>query len=90
MAKQNCWEFMQCGREPGGTKTAELGVCPAAVRAPAFPVNAGDNAGRYCWKIAGTMCSGQIQGSWAKKMDNCLNCDFFNLVKREEADKFIQ
>jgi hypothetical protein len=27
----NCWEHMQCGREPGGVKAAELGICPAAV-----------------------------------------------------------
>jgi hypothetical protein len=28
--KQNCWEYMKCGREPGGEKVAELGICRAA------------------------------------------------------------
>jgi len=27
--KLNCWEFKKCGRQPGGPKVAELGVCPA-------------------------------------------------------------
>jgi len=29
--KQNCWEFKKCGREQGGIKSAEFGVCPAAL-----------------------------------------------------------
>ena len=28
--KQNCWEYMKCGREPEGEKVAELGICRAA------------------------------------------------------------
>jgi len=24
----NCWEFKKCGREPGGEKASELGICP--------------------------------------------------------------
>jgi len=28
--KKNCWEFMKCGREPGGVNAIELGVCRAA------------------------------------------------------------
>lgn len=31
--RQNCWEFKKCGREPGGAKASELGVCPAATDA---------------------------------------------------------
>ena len=26
----NCWEYFRCGREKGGKRVAELGVCPAA------------------------------------------------------------
>ncbi len=29
MGKLNCWEFRKCGREPGGIKVHESGVCPA-------------------------------------------------------------
>ena len=28
-SKENCWEVKQCGRQPGGAKTGELGVCLA-------------------------------------------------------------
>ena len=28
--KQNCWEFMKCGREPNGSNADNLGVCPAS------------------------------------------------------------
>ncbi len=48
----NCWEFKKCGREAGGAKVAELGVCPA------YP-----NAGTHCARIAGTFCGGKVQGS---------------------------
>ena len=52
MSKQNCWEFKKCGREPGGVKTAELGVCPAATTEKANGLNSGRNGGRACWAIA--------------------------------------
>lgn len=25
--EKNCWEFKKCGRETGGSKVKELGVC---------------------------------------------------------------
>ena len=28
--KQNCWEYLKCGRGPKGSKAKRLGVCPAA------------------------------------------------------------
>jgi len=31
MKNNNCWEYKKCGREPGGIKVHELGVCPATV-----------------------------------------------------------
>ena len=62
----NCWEFKKCGRRAGGAKVAELGVCPA------YP-----NSGRRCAKVAGTFCGGKVQGSFAMKLKNCMQCDFF-------------
>ncbi len=53
MAK-NCWDFKSCGREQGGTKAAELGVCPAAAVGlnpyPGFNGNCFDcfNCIRFC------------------------------------------
>ncbi|MFH1238746.1 MAG: hypothetical protein V1653_01375 [bacterium] len=84
--KQNCWEYKKCGREPGGEKTSELGVCPAAIELAADGIHGGKNGGRCCWVIAGTLCKGEIQGSFAKKfVQNCQKCDFYILVKREEG-----
>ncbi len=83
--KQNCWEVLSCGREPGGATVGELGVCPAATDASVDGVNGGRYGGRVCWTIAGTFCGGSIQGTSAKKRLTCLHCEFFDRVQREEA-----
>jgi hypothetical protein len=62
----NCWEFKKCGREAGGAKAKELGVCPA------YPDN-----GVHCAHIAGTLCGGKVQGSFAMKVATCMRCDFY-------------
>ena len=85
---QNCWEFKKCGREPGGAKTDELGVCPAASDQRLNGVHGGKNSGRTCWVITGTYCKGEVQGIFAKKFRNCMNCDFYNQVKAEEFPNF--
>ena len=81
----NCWEFKQCGRQPGGPKVQELGVCPAAVEKRADRINQGKNGGRCCWVIAGTLCKGELQGMFAQKIGNCMKCEFFGLVAHEEG-----
>lgn len=82
--KLNCWEFKKCGRQPGGHKVAELGVCPAAVTQDLDSTHGGKNAGRACWVVAGSLCGGKIQGTYAKKLLNCWRCEFMNVVKQEE------
>jgi hypothetical protein len=82
--KLNCWEHKKCGRQPGGHKVQELGVCPAAVNSELNGAHGGTNAGRACWVVAGSLCGGKIQGTYAKKLLNCWRCDFMNAVKREE------
>ncbi|HEY3357504.1 MAG TPA: hypothetical protein VGQ83_29910 [Polyangia bacterium] len=62
----NCWEFMQCGREAGGGRVLELGVCPA------YPYN-----GHSCAGVAGTLCGGNIDGSIGQKHAGCRACGFF-------------
>jgi len=84
----NCWEAKKCGRQPGGPRAKELGVCPAATATNLHGKNSGINAGRYCWKISGTLCGGKIQGSFASKVGNCMACDFFKVVKIEEGANF--
>jgi len=86
----NCWEFKKCGREIGGPRTGELGVCPAAKDRSLDGIHRGDNGGRACWIIAGTYCGGKIQGTHAAKIDNCSQCEFFKLVQEEEQIDLIE
>lgn len=82
--KLNCWEFKKCGRQPGGHKAAELGVCPVTTYQGLSGAHGGKNAGRACWVVAGSLCGGKIQGTFAQKLHNCWRCDFMNTVKKEE------
>ncbi len=83
-AKKNCWEHKKCGRQPGGDKVAQLGVCPVTIYTELNGAHGGKNAGRACWAIAGSLCGGKIQGTYAQKLHNCWRCDFMNAVKQEE------
>jgi len=85
MRKTNCWEMKNCGRGLGGDKVEEFGVCPAADASAHDGLNGGLNAGRYCWRVAGTFCGGEIQGVFATKVDNCTQCKVFKKVVREEG-----
>ncbi len=69
----NCWEFKKCGREKGGAKAHELGVCPS------YPQD-----GNNCARVAGTLCGGKVQGTFATKLANCLQCDFY------KSDNYIR
>ena len=89
MTRMNCWEFQDCGRELGGKKTNELGACPASEESKLNGINDGKNAGRACWALAGTHCSGEIQGTYAQKLGTCLNCDFFTFVREQQKDHFV-
>ena len=81
----NCWEYMRCGREPGGRNAAKLGVCPAALAAGHDGLNSGRNGGRICWAIAGTLCGGRVRSDYACKRISCMSCKFFKKVKSEEG-----
>lgn len=81
MGRMNCWEFKGCGREPGGAKTTELGVCPAAANPAFYAVHGGKNGGRACWVATGGAVGGEI-------CPECNRCDFFRLVREEEGASF--
>ena len=83
--RKNCWEVKQCGREPGGKHVVELGVCPAASVSRFDGHNGGTNSGRYCWRVAGTLCAGEVQGMFAEKALTCCKCEFFLQVVEEEG-----
>ena len=86
--KLNCWEHKQCGREAGGSHVHDLGICPAAVEKRLNGVHEGTNGGRACWVLAGTLCKGEVQGTFAQKYKNCEICDFYRRVKQEEFPGF--
>ncbi|MFZ2634249.1 MAG: protein kinase [Desulfosalsimonadaceae bacterium] len=83
--KLDCWEFMNCGRAPGGDNVSELGLCPAATDDSFTGINSGNCGGRFCWAVAGTLCGGEVQGTFAEKRDSCVNCDFYKRVQAEQG-----
>lgn len=86
--KLNCWEFMLCGREIGGSKAKDLGVCPVSRETKLHNVHDGRNAGRACWVVAGSLCGGTRQGTFADKFVTCEKCEFFMKVKQEIGARF--
>lgn len=85
----NCWEYTCCGREQGGLKAVELGVCPVAESESVNGLHGGRYGGRVCWAIGGTLCGGKVQGTFAGKIRNCQECNFYHLVQVEEGDRFL-
>lgn len=88
--KANCWEIKGCGREKGGLKAAELGICPAASDTRVHGANGGVNGGRACWAVAGTLCGGKVQGTFATKLANCMDCAFYGRVQNEEGASVVR
>jgi len=88
MSRLNCWEVKKCGRGPGGAKVEHLGRCPASTEKRLHGSNGGTMGGRACWMIAGTLCGGEVQGTFAMKMANCNHCEFYNCVRQEEGRDF--
>jgi len=90
MERNNCWEVMQCERQPGGENGEELGPCPASLPDEYFDgVNKGKHCGRFCWAVAGTLCGGKVQGTYAKKVMDCIGCKFLKQVHQDEGRNFI-
>ncbi len=89
MKRKNCWEHFECKREPGGSNTEELGVCPVTIPGKYNGINKGLYAGRFCWAITGTYRTGGPICTYALKLLDCLNCEFMKQVIFKEGDKFI-
>jgi hypothetical protein len=84
----NCWEYLECGREPGGVNAAERGVCLAALAEQHDGINGGVNGGRHCWRIAGTICEGSMEGTAASRLSHCAHCNFFHVVLEEMREDY--
>ncbi len=74
---KNCWEIEGCGRECGGKNVEELGECIASI----------EGFGHSCWALAGTLCEGEVQGTEAQKIGNCMNCEVYKLYHRSTGTK---
>ena len=86
--RPNCWEFMQCGRQPGGPHERDLGPCPASTDKRLDGVHHGVSAGRACWIVSGTLCRGRAEGIYAQKLSSCRTCGFYRRVREEECPAF--
>ena len=86
--KLNCWEVKNCGRQPGGEKSKELGVCPATINCNVNGINNGLNGGRACWAIPGTLCMEKVACTFSQKLGACHSCDFYNTVRSDERVHF--
>jgi CBS domain-containing protein len=83
----NCWEFMHCGREPGGVHAQASGICPATTASSVYGIHNGINGGRVCFAIAGTLCGGELQSGQAEKAEECSRCQFYRLVVDQEGGR---
>jgi hypothetical protein len=91
MTKKNCWEVKKCGRQPGGHKVREHGICPASTIIAVDGINHGKNGGRACWALTGTMSgpAEKVQGTFARLLPgSCYDCEFYELVMMEEGENF--
>lgn len=77
---KNCWDYSNCNKS---------GQCPVSTTDKLTGVNNGKKGGRCCWAVAGTFCGGEVQGVFAQKILNCLNCDFFKAVKKQEGINYV-
>ena len=89
MGSLNCWQVKDCGREPGGRNVAEFGECPASTEVRFDGVHGGTNGGRCCWLVAGTLCKGEVQGTYAQKFGTCHACEFPKQVFKDERGRLI-
>jgi hypothetical protein len=58
----------------GGARIHEHGPCPGALSPDV-----------HCWLVAGTMCSGNVEGTFALKYESCIICDYYNKMQESIA-----
>jgi hypothetical protein len=85
-SKINCWEFMGCGMHMNSDvkDAGKVAICPVSLDQIRKGMHGGQNAGRACWLVSGTLCNGARQVTAAQKSEACNSCDFYALVIDEE------
>lgn len=87
--RMNCWEFMQCGREAGGTGTNVTDACPASTQTSLHSIHGGTNAGRACWTVDGTLCCNRGPEALEAKKATCRSCSFYRSLLEEENSNLL-
>ena len=72
----NCWEMIKCERNKGGKNVNELGECIASK----------NGMGHSSWAVAGTLCGGKIQGTYAQKIGYCTCCEVYQTYNRSAGE----
>lgn len=89
---KNCWEKNKCGREPGGAREKKLGTCPVATFTLADGFLGGNNGGRACIFIVGSLSSADPEERCSAQMNHanrdCFRCAFFNILKKKYKNSF--
>ena len=86
--KSNCWEVIKCGREPGGKSHVEKGVCPVTVFTAADGFLGGENGGRACVFIVGSLAMDKTIGTCERANGDCFKCKFFKRLKKQYKRAF--
>ena len=89
LLKKNCWEFKSCRRQNGNERLPKEGRCPAFLETKLNGIHGGNNGGRACWVVPGTLCDSKIQSSYFHKFLVCRSCEFYQAVRNEEGLDFI-
>lgn len=83
--KLNCWQFKNCGREPGGVLAEILGECPVARTMKYDGLNDGVGAGRACWMVHNSVC--KLDANTSAPVEPCHTCDFYKRVLFEQDEE---
>ena len=89
MKKLNCWEYNNCGREPGGRNVEKHGACPTTTDRLYTGTNGGTKAGRACWIVSGSFSTGKKHCLLAQGNNCCTRCDIFKTVKKEREKEAL-
>ena len=81
MPKLNCWEFNNCGMEPGGIFAKKYGPCPVPKMMKYDGINGGRGAGRACWSIMSSSRDSRM--ICRNSRQSCFRCSFYNRVQNE-------
>ncbi|MBF0444091.1 MAG: hypothetical protein HQL68_00770 [Magnetococcales bacterium] len=87
---KNCWDHHRCGFGPHECNGSEGRVCPAAVHEHADGFLGGENGGRACYFILGTVCCGEGAKPQKEKQKRCKSCSFYHILNAKYGKTFSE